>query len=146
MFIEYNVQWFIYIMNKIWFNNHMFRINYNSYFFYWRHRSFTRVKSLFEICRYEYMTMTIQFTQTRKLTFKSHHLIRRYRKNFMICERLKLCERFIFFKLFMLLFECFTLYENLHICNKKKHLINYVEKILSFFVHIWQMIIKICNI
>ncbi len=33
LFIQYNVQWFMYIMNKMWLNNHMFRISYDSYFF-----------------------------------------------------------------------------------------------------------------
>ncbi len=133
LLIQYNVQWLMYIMNRMWFSNHMFRINYNSYFFYWRRRSFTRVKSLFEICRYEYMTMTTQLIQTRKLTFKFHHLFRFYRRNLMICER------FIFFKLFMQLFERLTLYEDLHVCNKKKHSINYVEKdyIFSFIFDKW---------
>ncbi len=34
LLIQYNAQWFMYIMNRMWLSNHMFRINYNSYFFY----------------------------------------------------------------------------------------------------------------
>jgi hypothetical protein len=140
LFIQYNVQWLMYIMNKMWFSNHMFQISYNSYFFYWRCRILTRVKSLFEICRYEYMTMTTQLTRTRKLTFKFHHLFRLYRKNLMICERL------IFFKLFMRLFQRFTSYEDLHVCNKKKTFDQLCREKRHFFIHIWQMIAKMCNI
>jgi hypothetical protein len=133
LLMQYNAQWLMYIMNKMWFNSHMFQISYSSYFSYWRRRNLTRVKSLFEICRYEYMTMTTQLTRTRKLTFKSHHLFRLYRRNLMICERL------IFFKFFMRLFERFTSYEDLHVYNKKKHSINYVEKdyIFSFIFDRW---------
>jgi hypothetical protein len=33
LLIQYNVQWLMYIMNRMWFSSHMFRISYSSYFF-----------------------------------------------------------------------------------------------------------------